>query len=778
MTNIPKNSPGSLATSDFLVERERLDLLYSRTPAVVSALLVIVTLYLGLLSSSYSWEPLLFYEVLILLTLAGRVLLYRRYKQARRENRLVAENALNNWRNGFRLVIFLTGTLVGSLCLVFQTPVSSPLFYLQQIFPIAILAATVTMLPDTCLFSLYSLSLLLPQIICMVMIGTTLFYCCALLLVLLALFFYWFEKELEERFITSTRLKYENQALIDELAREKRKVDNRLSKILNDSSNEIYVLDGETLQCLQVNRGAIQSRGWKREEFGRLLITDFFVDLDEKKFFAMIQPLYRKPERSIIHRGMSRRQDGSLYPIEAQIQISLQESPIIVVSARDVTERSEWEKKLIYQANFDQLTGLYNRHYMQSYMESIFARSRRNRSRVGLIFLDLDNFKHINDTYGHATGDEILKRTATRIRELLRESDTPARTGGDEFTILLEDVGSAADVETVARKLVERFMRPFTLDDGEMYATVSIGICIFPDDGENLTQIMQHADMAMYRAKLEGRNGYSFFSSEMSTQSREKMEITSRLHSAWEKQEFTLHYQPIVDLETRKIVCAEVLLRWFSPELGEIAPDRFVPLAENLGLMEELSAWVLTKACREAITWQRAHPDVIISVNISAQQFRRARLLQDVRSALDESSLPPEKLQLEITENLLLHDAIEVRENFAELRRMGVKLALDDFGTGYSSLSYLHRFPLQVLKIDRSFIQEMDENPHTRTLVRAIIAMAHSLGLEVVAEGIENQLQVDFLQRYRVNKIQGYFFSPALSSEEFNRLLKNRCASE
>jgi diguanylate cyclase (GGDEF)-like protein/PAS domain S-box-containing protein len=774
MNDIPNHNQKSPPAIDFLVERERLDLLYSRTPTVISALMVITTVYLFLHSSSHSWKRLSIYALLILLSLSGRGLLYCRYKQARHNYRLVNQTVLSAWRNGIRLVIFLTGVLIGSLCLVFPAPISSALFYFQLVFPIAILAATVIMLPDLALLTIYSLSLLMPELWCLVTTGKTLYYGCALLILVLAFFFYWFARELEERFITSTRLKYENQALLAELAREKRKVDNRLAQILNDNSNEIYVLDGQTLKCLQVNRGAVQNRGWNREEFNELRITDILVGLDEAGFAKMFQPLYQEPGRSIVHRGMSRRKDGSLYPIEARIQVSLLEAPILVISVRDVTERSEWEKKLIYQANFDQLTGLFNRHYMQSYMESVFARVRRSQSQVGVLFLDLDNFKHINDTHGHATGDEVLQQTAARIRELLRKSDTPARTGGDEFTILLENINSAADIENVARKLVERFVHPFVLGEGEIYTTVSIGICIFPDDGESLTQIMQHADMAMYRAKLEGRNGYCFFSAEMSRQSQEKMKITSRLRSAWEKREFTLYYQPIIDLKKQRISGAEALLRWPSPELGQVSPDRFVLLAESLGLMDELGAWVIEEACREAATWHQSKPGIRISVNVSSQQIRSGRLLDDVRKALAVSSLPPQMLQLEITESLLLQDSVEVREIFAELRRMGLNLALDDFGTGYSSLSYLHRFPLQVLKVDRSFIREMDETPHTKTLVRAIIAMAHSLELEVVAEGIENQLQVEFLRRCRVSKIQGYFFSPAVPAAEFRNLLEHQ----
>ena len=470
----------------------------------------------------------------------------------------------------------------------------------------------------------------------------------------------------------------------------------------------------------------------------------------------------------------NRRKDGSTYPVEARLQIStLDDPPIIVANVQDVTERIKWEEKLIHQANFDQLTGLLNRHYMQSYMHSVFTRARRNQKKVALLFMDLDNFKNINDTLGHDTGDELLKQTAVRILSLLRESDTAIRTGGDEFTVLLENIETTANAEVVAHKLVNIFQQPFIVKGQEIYTTVSIGISTYPNDGASLDQLMQYADMAMYKAKDNGRNNYCFFSPEMCRYSEEQMLISNHLRYALAKDELSLFFQPKFDISKGRITGAEALLRWHNHELGDVSPDVFIPLAENLGLINELGTWVLEGACREAMRWQALSSEKLqVSVNVSPQQFRTGILLEAVASALALSGLPCSQLELEITESLLIHDSEKPLTILKTLHEQGVSLALDDFGTGYSSLSYLKRFPLQVLKIDRSFIRDLETDQNSKALVDAIIAMAHSLELKIVAEGVENEEQLDFLRKRDVKIIQGYLFSRPVSAEKFRALLQ------
>ncbi|NIA19059.1 MAG: EAL domain-containing protein, partial [Xanthomonadaceae bacterium] len=446
--------------------------------------------------------------------------------------------------------------------------------------------------------------------------------------------------------------------------------------------------------------------------------------------------------------------------------------PIIVATVQDITERSKWEEKLLYQANFDQLTGLVNRHYMQSHISSAFNRARRRKQKVGLLFIDLDNFKTVNDTLGHDIGDEVLKQTANRILSVLRESDTPARSGGDEFTVLLEGLEQAHHVEIVARKLVRLFNKPIQVESREIYTTVSIGISIFPNDGQTVDQLMQYADMAMYHAKEDGRNTYRFFSNEMCHSSEERMLMANHLRHALDNDELSLAFQPKIDITNGRIVGAEALLRWSSPELGPISPNKFIPLAEEMGFIEKIGTWVLEASCREARKWQELSAKKLhVAVNISPQQFRAGTLLDAVDQALKISGLPPEWLELEITESLLLQDTHKPIEILNALHQRNICLALDDFGTGYSSLSYLKQFPLQVLKIDRSFIHDLVDDKNDRTLVQAIIAMAYSLNLEIVAEGVENKQQLEFLQQCGIEIVQGFLFSPPVRADEFRKML-------
>ncbi|MBM9606564.1 EAL domain-containing protein [Desulfopila inferna] len=637
------------------------------------------------------------------------------------------------------------------------------------------MAAASTMLIDFFSFFIYAATLTAPLFYQTTLVGERVYSGIGILTFFLFLFFLKFNKEYNNNYSLTMRLRYEKMNLLEDLEQEKNQLNNRLGRIFNDSSNEIFVADADTLNCLQVNMGAIENLGYSHDEFADINLLSIFADQDHRSFTKFLTPLRDGSRETVVHKGINKRKDGSSYPVEARIQMSLEDSPpIIVVIAQDITERSEWEEKLIYQANFDQLTGMYNRHYMQSHMGSAIVRARRHRQKAALLFLDIDNFKHINDTLGHSIGDAILKQIANRIQSMLRESDTPARTGGDEFAILLEDLSENVHAEVVARKLVDTFKQPFILKEQEIYTTVSVGISIYPDDGEYLDQLMQYADMAMYQVKDDGRNNYRFFSHDMRRFSEKQMQITNHLRIAMARSEFFLYYQPKVDINSNRIIGAEALLRWHNQELGDISPDTFIPLAEKAGLIDEIGTWVLETACQEAKGWQKfSDGKVQVSVNISPKQFHSGTLLGAVDRALTLSGLPRECLELEITESLLLQDSSKYLNILNSLDNYGISLALDDFGTGYSSLSYLRRFPLQVLKIDRSFIRDLHKNTNNRTLVEAIIAMAHSLKLEIVAEGVENIEQFDFLQQRDIQMIQGYLFSPPVPAEKFRTLLQD-----
>jgi diguanylate cyclase (GGDEF)-like protein len=453
--------------------------------------------------------------------------------------------------------------------------------------------------------------------------------------------------------------------------------------------------------------------------------------------------------------------------------LSTQEDPpVFVATALDISERLEAERQMIHQANFDQLTKLPNRYYMMSHIDKAFTRSRRNNTKVSLLFMDLDNFKDINDSLGHSVGDELLKQVAFRLRSLVREADTPARFGGDEFLIMLEGLYQQGQAEVVAHKLTRCFKKPFFLGKHEIYTSASIGISTYPDDGNSADLLLQYADTAMYYAKQSGRNNYRFFSHELRANIDEQLAIESRLRHAIKNNELHLFFQPKINIIEEKIIGAEALLRWSNPDLGNVPPDVFIPIAEKYGLIEDIGSWVLEMACREASHWQTiSSQDLHVAVNISPQQFRSKDLLKKVDNILQTSGLPAKLLEMEITETLLIQDTEEPLEILNALRERKITLSLDDFGTGYSSLSYLKRFPIQILKIDRSFIQNLADNQHDRSLVDAIIAMGHSLELRIVAEGVESQEQLEFLRKRNVKVVQGYLFSPPVSIKDFRALL-------
>ena len=753
------------------IQQDRLGHLYQRSKAAIYALFAAGSLYIFLL---YRVTPkpaiLLWYAAFLTVLLARLFHVYSYHRST-----TVADNQ-KFWLNTYRIAILMTGSLVGSLNLFFFPKNSLPDLLLAIIFPFGIVVGAVSILVDFVAFSIYAATLMLPIVYQTLTVNDSAYINTGFLTCVLIVFFLKFSRQYDNTFMSSLRLRYENIALLEKLEQEKKKLSNRLVRILNDSSNEIFVVDADSLACLQVNRGAIENLGYSQEEFSSINLLDIFTGFDHASFCRQVGPLYDGSEEFILLQGKNRRKDGTTYPVEARLQLSTEDSPpIIVVTVQNITERHEWEKRLLYQANFDQLTGLRNRHAMQSCISQAFARAQRNSTKVVLLFIDLDNFKNINDSLGHNIGDIILQQTADRIRNLLRESDIPARTGGDEFTILLEDVRETVQAEVVARKLIEKFQQPFLAGGREIYSTISIGVSIFPDDGVSPTELLKFADMAMYRAKEKGRNNFCFFSREMCRDSEKEMRIITHLRNALEKGEFALFFQPKVDITDGRLVGAEVLLRWHSPELGDIPPNIFIHLAEQMGFMENIGAWVLEQACREAMEWRKRFGiNLQISVNISPQQFRTGSLIDIVDQALVTTGLPREQLELEITESLLLQDSDKPFTILTSLSERGIRLALDDFGTGYSSLSYLKRFPLQVLKIDRSFINDLHRDKSSRALVEAIIAMAHSMKLGLVAEGIENENQIAFLRRQGVDIVQGFYFSPPVAAEQFHAYLQDK----
>ncbi|HEV8077380.1 MAG TPA: EAL domain-containing protein, partial [Marinobacter sp.] len=441
-----------------------------------------------------------------------------------------------------------------------------------------------------------------------------------------------------------------------------------------------------------------------------------------------------------------------------------------LILGEDISIRKRYERQLLRQANYDILTGLPNRMLALDRLKLALAQARRENTDVGVMFLDLDNFKHINDTLGHDAGDTLLIEAARRISSCLRGTSTVARLGGDEFLVILPSLQSAEASSQVAKRILETFSMAYQLNSHEVYVTTSIGIAMFPLDADNSGELMQHADAAMYQAKRKGKSVYVHFAPEMSKISHERLQLESRLRHALQQGEFELFYQPIVNTSNGDLLAAEALLRWNNPEIGQVMPDRFIPLAEETGLITAIGEWVIHQACQTAMTWKnQLGRDIGILVNVSSRQFRDPGFVTSVMNALSTTGLAPELLELEIAERLILDNSIETTQILRQLDEHGVRLSVDDFGTGYSALSFLKSYPFDTLKIDKAFVQEILKDPDDAALVRAIINMAHSLGLRLIAEGVEEQEQVHFLQKAGCDCAQGYLFSPPLPAIEFSQ---------
>ncbi|WP_316978586.1 GGDEF/EAL domain-containing response regulator [Shumkonia mesophila] len=441
----------------------------------------------------------------------------------------------------------------------------------------------------------------------------------------------------------------------------------------------------------------------------------------------------------------------------------------------DITVRKKYEEQVLRQANYDDVTRLPNRVLALDRLSQALARAHRQKSMVGLLFIDLDRFKVVNDTLGHSVGDRLLKEVGQRLSQCTREGDTVARLGGDEFTVVLPDISAPKHAEVVAEKILEVFAQPIVIDGQELFTTASIGITLYPLDAHDPHALMRNADAAMYQAKELGRNRAQFFTRELNEQAMERVRIETHLRHALERDEMTLHYQPIVDLKSGRLVGAEALLRWHNEELGNVPPGQFIPMAEDTGQINIIGAWVIKAACRQAAEWRRAGaPPIRISANVSSRQFRGPTLIDAVTRALSDTGLPADDLDLEITEGLLMEDLPETTAAFERLTAMGVRFSVDDFGTGFSSLSYLKRFPVTSLKIDRSFIEDVTDDADHAALVGAIITMAHSLKLLVVAEGVETPEQMAFVKENGCDFVQGYFVGKPMPADVFWQLLKEQ----
>jgi diguanylate cyclase (GGDEF)-like protein/PAS domain S-box-containing protein len=441
------------------------------------------------------------------------------------------------------------------------------------------------------------------------------------------------------------------------------------------------------------------------------------------------------------------------------------DSYAVVTSLFDFTDRKRAEERLLRQTMYDGLTELPNRQLFTDRLEQAISFAHRLEGAVAVAFLDLDRFKMVNDTFGHASGDALLREVAQRLVGTVRPDDTVARLGGDEFTLILADVQTAEDMAKVAQKMLEVFETPFEIDGQELKVNASLGLSLYPVDGKEADTLLRHADVAMRRAKQSGRGHYQFYRAEMTQIAREQVTLESELRKALEADSLELHYQPQYDLETNALVGVEALLRWNHPRLGPVSPARFIPIAEDSGLIVPIGNWVLNEACRQNAEWQRAgisrHR---VAVNVSSMQFERSDLVETVGQALGASGLEPRWLELELTESLVMRDVTDTIRQLEGLRALGVAVAVDDFGTGYSSLAYLQRLPLDTLKIDRAFVTELGSERNTLALVRALVTLAHGLGMQVVAEGIETTNQLGMLRDLACNIGQGFLLARPMAA--------------
>jgi len=467
----------------------------------------------------------------------------------------------------------------------------------------------------------------------------------------------------------------------------------------------------------------------------------------------------------------NRRKNGQVYPEWLSIALVKDEHQQVIEHVAvfsDISERKKAEDKIQWQANFDHLTQLPNRTLFIDRLKQFISTSKREKKYFALLFMDLDRFKVVNDTLGHSAGDQLLKMVAKRLQQNLSESDTIARIGGDEFTILLARIKTIHDAALVAERLISILGKVFIIEDSEVFIGSSIGITIYPDDADDDTSLIRNADMAMYHAKENGRNTYRFYTQSMNEKMLIRMQLEKDLHHAIEDNELFLEYQPIIDAKSQEVLGAETLVRWLHPTKGRLAPDQFIAIAEETGIIGQLGEWVLNQALTELANWHKAgHSHLYIAVNVSSAQRQLGLTADKIQESLNQAGLAAQYLTLEITESLLMEHTEESLSWLLSLKQTGLKLSIDDFGTGFSSLSYLRRFPVDTLKIDKSFIDDVLTQGENTKLVESIISLAHNFDLSVVAEGVEEQSQLEFLEKLECDYIQGYFYSKPLSSQHF-----------
>ena len=560
-----------------------------------------------------------------------------------------------------------------------------------------------------------------------------------------------------------------------------KKMERWLSITLRSIGDGVIATDKE-MRITFMNKIAEQMTGWMSEDaIGKNLVEIFNIKNGSLESPEAIEKLLLEKVLkqgvilNLIKDNLLITKDRKEIPIEdsiAPIREDKDNIPGIVIAFRDITERKQLEETVRYQACHDYLTELPNKTLFTEHLGIELTNAQRHNKKLAVLFLDIDRFKTINETLGHSIGDRLLKEVSVRLMACASETDTVARIGGDEFGMLLPDINHPVDAVVEAEKIIETFKTPYVVDGYELNVSTSIGISIYPDDGQNFEDLIKNADIAMDHAKEQGRNNYQFFNPAVNIRTLERITLENRMRQAVDRNELVVHYQAQVNLATKKIICAEALVRWQHPELGLLNPVQFLTLAEETGYIKTVDSWVLRAACEQNKAWQNEGlPPICVAVNLSAQQFQLPDLPDTVTGILKETALDPQFLDLEITENIAMKNFEFSVPNIKRLNRLGIRFSIDDFGTGYSSLSYLKNFHIQKLKIDKSFIKDIATDSDSKAIISAIIAMGHNLKLKVIAEGVETEEQSEFLRSMGCDEIQGYLFSKPITADEFRQLL-------
>lgn len=558
--------------------------------------------------------------------------------------------------------------------------------------------------------------------------------------------------------------------------RKQQEAELRLWAKVFEGSNEAILITDARLRIVLVNKSYEKIMGFTEAEVLGVDTTRIGAQLHSHGFFRNLVSVLKEQghwQGELINRRKNGERFPTWYSISQVLNAEGQPENYIAIFS-DISEHKKSRERIDFLAHHDSLTELPNRALLNDRLEMAINTARRRREKVGLLFIDLDRFKNINDSLGHAAGDQILRQTAARLTGAVRNDDTVARLGGDEFVVLLPRVRDERSLAEVAIKLREEVLKPYVIEDMPLHISPSIGIAVYPDDGDTPSALIKNADAAMYLAKEKGRNNYQFYTPILNARTLDRLKLEYDLRQALEQGQFELHYQPQIDVRSRHVYGAEALIRWRHPERGLVPPNQFIPIAEETGLIIPLGGWVIAEAARQARSWQEAGlGQLLVSVNISALQFHQAGFVGTVQSLLAQAGTGPASLELELTETMLMGDmeaSIAVLQSFRDL---GYRIAIDDFGTGFSCLNYLRRLPVNVLKIDQSFVRDMQTDSASRAIVTSIIKLGHSLGMETIAEGVETAEESAILAGQGCYQMQGYHFSKPLPAEQFHDFLRN-----